>query len=105
MSRVDARRYISASAPRVAHAHLIETALGQHLLVADGSRLFDADASLFAGFEAAMAEGRADEVAALLKQAGLTGPPLIDDTPLAPPPIHALSLAVAQKCNLGCTYC
>ena len=21
------------------------------------------------------------------------------------PPLHALSLAVAQKCNLGCTYC
>ena len=23
----------------------------------------------------------------------------------SPPPVHALSLAVAQKCNLGCTYC
>ena len=29
----------------------------------------------------------------------------IDDTPLASPPLRALSLAVAQKCNLGCTYC
>ena len=94
-----------ASAPRVAHAHLLETALGHHLFVADGSRLYDADASLFEGFETAMAAGRADDVAGLLRQVGFTRPPLIDDVPLAPPPIHALSLAVAQKCNLGCTYC
>jgi uncharacterized protein len=96
---------MSASAPRVPQAHLIETALGKHLFVADGSRLFDSDASLFAGFESAMSDGRAEEIDELLKQVGLSGPPLIDDIPLAPPPIHALSLAVAQKCNLGCTYC
>ncbi len=105
MSSADARRYMSASAPRVPQAHLVETALGQHLFVADGSRLFDADMSLFEGFDSAMAEGRADEVAGLLKQVGFDAPPLINDIPLPPPPIHALSLAVAQKCNLGCTYC
>src|SRR5207245_2122959 len=27
------------------------------------------------------------------------------DEALANPAIHALSLAIAQKCNLGCTYC
>ena len=105
MSRADAQRYMSVSAPRAAHAHLVETALGQHLFVPDGSRLFDADASLFAAFDSAMAGGRADDVAKLLDQVGLAGKPFIDDTPLAPPRIHALSLAVAQKCNLGCTYC
>jgi len=56
-----------------------------------------------------LAEGvelrKADAFDALLQQSGLGGPPLIDDTPLAPPTTHALSLAVAQKCNLGCTYC
>jgi uncharacterized protein len=52
-----------------------------------------------------MGAGADSEIAALLKQVGLAGAPLIDDIPLAPPPIHALSLAVAQKCNLGCTYC
>ena len=30
---------------------------------------------------------------------------LIDDVPIVSPPLHALSLAIAQKCNLGCTYC
>jgi uncharacterized protein len=29
----------------------------------------------------------------------------IDDVPPIRPPVRALSLAVAQKCNLGCTYC
>lgn len=100
-----ARHYMKASGPRLPAAHLLATEAGRHLFVADGSRLFDIDADLFAEFEAALT-GRDDgRVASLLAQAGLDGTPFIDDTPLAPPPIHALSLAVAQKCNLGCTYC
>lgn len=100
-----ARQYMKASGPRLPAAHLLATEAGRHLFVADGSRLFDIDADLFAEFEAALT-GRDDgKVASLLAQAGLAGAPFIDDMPLAPPPIHALSLAVAQKCNLGCTYC
>ena len=41
----------------------------------------------------------------MLDRLGLGGPPQIDDQPLTEPPLHALSLAIAQKCNLGCTYC
>jgi uncharacterized protein len=41
----------------------------------------------------------------VLDRLGLGSPPRIDDQPLADPPLHALSLAIAQKCNLGCTYC
>lgn len=41
------------------------------------------------------------EIAAL----GLDAPLIIDDTPLESPPIYALSLAIAQKCNMGCAYC
>ncbi|MGA7196392.1 MAG: radical SAM protein [Roseiarcus sp.] len=105
MSLIDARRYMSASAPRTPQAHLIESALGRHLFVADGSRLFDAEEDLFRRCGAAMARGDSDEIEDLLRQAGLGGPPLIDDEPLPPPKIRALSLAIAQKCNLGCTYC
>jgi uncharacterized protein len=105
LSIAEATRCMSAGAPRVAQVQLFETSSGQHLFVADGSRLFDADASLFGEFESAMAAGGDAEISALLQQAGLHGPPRIDDTALPPPPIHALSLAVAQKCNLGCTYC
>ena len=96
---------MSASAPRTPQAHLIESALGRHLFVADGSRLFDAEEELFQRCGAAMARGDSDEIDGLLQQVGLGGPPLIDDEPLPPPKIRALSLAIAQKCNLGCAYC
>jgi uncharacterized protein len=105
LSLSDARRYMSASAPRTPQAHLIESALGGHLFVADGSRLFDAAPELYQRCGAAMARGDGDEVEDLLRQAGLDSPPLIDDAPLPPPKIRALSLAIAQKCNLGCAYC
>lgn len=100
--RGEARRYMAASAPQTPHAHLFETALGGHVFVPDGSRLFDADADLFA--ELQLAQGDAG-IAGVLGRIGLGGPPRIDDLPLTDPPLHALSLAIAQKCNLGCTYC
>ena len=104
MSLADARHYMRISSPRTPQIHLIESALGGHLFVADGSRLFDADAGLFAAYSSAMADGT-EAIDELLRQAGLVERPFIDDTPLAPPPLRALSLAIAQKCNLGCTYC
>jgi uncharacterized protein len=97
-----ARFFMAAGAPRSAAIHLFESDGGHHLLVANGSRLFDIEPGLFARLGAAIA---ADRVGELLARIGADGPRLIDDAPLQAPPIHALSLAVAQKCNLGCTYC
>ncbi|MGA8939715.1 MAG: radical SAM protein [Acidobacteriaceae bacterium] len=105
MSIADAERCMAASAPKAVDVHLLQTIKGHHLFVADGSRLFDAEASLFRSFQTAIDHDDQSDITLLLKQVGLAGAPLIDDTPLAPPPIHALSLAIAQKCNLGCTYC
>ena len=105
MSLAEARRSIKAAAPRTPQAHLIETDRGHHIFVADGSRLFDAEPDFFARCEAAMARGQVDAVDEALRQAGLGGRPLIDDAPLESHPIRALSLAIAQKCNLGCAYC
>lgn len=96
---------MQASAPRVPQVHLIETTHGGSLFVADGSRLFAAGADLYGQLEAAVMAGDSSEIATLLEKVGLGGSPLIDDAPLALPAIHALSLAIAQKCNLGCTYC
>jgi uncharacterized protein len=96
---------MNLSSPRTPLLHLIESSLGGHLFVADGSRLFDADADLLASYDAAIEQGGTDAIDELLRQAGLGGRPFIDDTPLSPPPLRALSLAIAQKCNLGCTYC
>jgi uncharacterized protein len=97
-----ARGAMARSAPRSAAVHLFETGLGSHVFVADGSRLFDADPILFSRLDTAETD-RA--IGSLLAEAGLDHAPAIDDVAPAEPPLHALSLAVAQKCNLGCTYC
>lgn len=96
---VEGRRYIAASRPRSPALHLLD---GRHLFLADGSRLYGVDPTSFAALNAAVADGEAEETLARL---GLAGPPAIDDRPPPAPPVHALSLAVAQKCNLGCGYC
>jgi uncharacterized protein len=105
MSGADAARCVRASMPRLARVHLLDSERGSHLFVVDGSRLFDIEPCLVERFEAAAADGGDAAIAALLENVGLGGAPRIDDEPLASPPLHALSLAVAQKCNLGCTYC
>jgi uncharacterized protein len=101
----DARHYMRISSPRTPQIHLIENSSGGHLFVADGSQLFEADDKLFATYGAAMEQGGTEAIDELLRQAGLVGRPFIDDTALSSPPLRALSLAIAQKCNLGCTYC
>ena len=75
---------------------------GRHLFVVDGSRLYELDDDTYSRMAHAVGEHRAaDELARL----GLTGAPFVDDQPLVAPPVRAVSLAVAQKCNLGCSYC
>ena len=93
---------MASSKPRSLDAHLLATDAGHSVFVPDGSRLFDADDDLAARFAAAIDGGHAG---ALLDELGVRGVPYIDDEPLSAPPVHALSLAIAQKCNLGCTYC
>jgi uncharacterized protein len=72
--------------------------------VANGSRLFEVAPEIIRQLDAAAqsGDGAVDE---LLRGLNLDGPKLIDDSPLTSPPLRAISLAVAQKCNLGCTYC
>jgi uncharacterized protein len=95
---------MEVSAPRTPQVHLLKTDSRHHLFVADGSRLFDTSEDVFEDLRKASLSNIA-EVDAVLDPLGFSAPPLIDDTPLAPPTVHALSLAVAQKCNLGCVYC
>src|SRR5512134_3745397 len=83
--RAEARRYMTAAAPRSPDAHLLESDAGGHLFLPDGSRLFDADAQLFARFAAAIDTGH---VGALLEETGVRGEPFVDDEPLESPPIH-----------------
>ena len=93
------------SAPRSPHAHLVDSGAGPAPVPAERQpavrrrrgRPDRLDALQRAGDEAALAD--------LLARLGVDAPAYVDDTPLTEPPVRALSLAVAQKCNLGCTYC
>lgn len=75
---------------------LVASAIGRHLFVVDGSRLYDID-----GDAPINDEALADLLDALAPEARRR----IDATPLAPPALQTLSLNVAQACNMRCGYC
>jgi uncharacterized protein len=87
----------AANSAEPADYHLFETEFGSHLLVVNGSRVFTIADEIAA---------RLDELGrAGIRELGLEAPPYVDDAAPVRPPIRSLSLAVAQKCNLACSYC
>lgn len=93
------------SAPVTPELHLLGPDEGALLLLADGSRVYDLDAATHAALDRARRSGTPEELDALLSRLGVDAPAFVDDVAPHEPPVRALSLAVAQKCNLGCTYC
>ena len=107
MNQEAASRIVSnaaeSSRPQFSDIHLLRTGQSGHLFLVDGSQLFDLDANTFARFVSASNDG---EVSELLTKLGLTmqRPHIGDEVP-GNIRVRAISLAIAQKCNLGCTYC
>jgi uncharacterized protein len=91
----------SPSAPRHRDLHCFDSEAGAFFLLVNGSKVFRTRPDL----QARLAESGDETLRAELERLHLDATPEIDDTPPSAPRIHALSLAVAQKCNLGCTYC
>jgi uncharacterized protein len=85
---------------RQANFHLFDTETEKNILLVNGSRIFTISDEI-----AAALEGNLDDSDNLLEKLGLSAPEYITDEPLSDVPVRSLSLAVAQKCNLGCTYC
>jgi uncharacterized protein len=83
--------------------YLFDTADGPHLLIVDGSQIFKIDGDLADRLDQVGNDEQA--VRGILMDHGLGVNRWIDDAPLVDPPLRALSLAVAERCNLGCTYC
>lgn len=79
---------------------LFDTEFGHHLFMVDGSRVYSVPEELIAALSTT--QGGKGEI---LASHGLTAAPYIDDEPLRDPPVRAISLAIAQSCNLGCAYC
>jgi uncharacterized protein len=94
----------SAARPRVRHYHLFDGGTGPHVLVADGTRVYALPPGVYEALEAAAASADDEAAAGLLARYGLDAPTAIEEVP-EDPPLRSLSLAIAQTCNLGCTYC
>jgi uncharacterized protein len=91
-----------------AELRVVRSTHGAHLFVADGSRLYDLDADVAARIERLAHTPGAETDDGLWSALGLApdgSGRRIDGRPLPPPPVHSISLNVAQSCNMGCHYC
>ena len=100
------------SASLCSELKLFESRSGHHLYVVDGSRVYDLAPQetmhLEQVEELGAVPGNRAEIQALLCELGLSGPAVqrhIRVGPIEPPKVTALSLNVAQACNMGCRYC
>lgn len=101
---VDVARALSlAAAPRSPEIHLFSTEHGRHLYLANGSCVFTVSEAVSNILSDAL--GSPADVPVMLAALGLSAAPSVTDAPPPAPAVRALSLAIAQKCNLGCTYC
>jgi uncharacterized protein len=84
--------------------HLFESN-GKNLLVPDGSRIYGITDEIAKELEQ-LAESKDNQLLEkFLKDHGFHSVGQINDEAPVDPPLTAISLAIAQKCNLGCTYC
>ncbi|MCU1328644.1 MAG: radical protein [Bryobacterales bacterium] len=86
----------------VRQSHVFQTAANSYVLIVDGSRIYAIDAEM-----AAQLRSDPGNSTHLLEGLSLLDPdrPRIAAEAPESVPVRSLSLAVAQKCNLACTYC
>ncbi|HJQ38800.1 MAG TPA: radical SAM protein [Thermoanaerobaculia bacterium] len=92
------------SAPRVANAHLFRAGGRPMLLSVSRGQIFELDEMLADDVDRAMQYGDEDRVRRFLGASGIFETP-VSGVPPTSVPLRGISLAIAQKCNLGCTYC
>jgi uncharacterized protein len=100
-----AQALFEQSQPRSRDAHLIVADGAHQLFLPQGSRLFGIDAAMAGAFAADMRMADSTALQQRLSDLDLGCAPYIDDTSPEGLKVRALSLAVAQSCNLGCSYC
>lgn len=93
------------SMPGSSLIHIISGGDKTQLLVTNGSRLHKITTETELRFKQLIEQQDEAAIQRELASMGIDTTPLIDDVPLKSPDVHALSLAIAQKCNMGCTYC
>ena len=105
MARALSANALQRSKPRHPAVHLLTDGPVARAMVVNRTRLVDVSHTIARSLDYAMATEDEASVQRLLALIGLEEPVAIDDQPLQSPPLHAISLAVAQGCNLACGYC
>lgn len=105
MARELASSIAVESKPLSPQVHLVKGGSQPQLLVTNGSRLYQLSGEEYQQLETLLQQQDEEAIETQLRSMGLQAPAYIDDQPLQSPKVHALSLAIAQKCNLGCQYC
>ena len=93
------------SRPRHPGVHLVGDVTPKQLFVVEGSRIYDLDEGTYGDLEAALDAQAPSEVDRLLREWQLLDGDGSTKVSAGLPRTRALSLAVAQRCNMGCTYC
>ena len=93
-------------APGHPDLHLFRAEGQAHAFLPNGSRVYGLNEDLARILEEALTRSDGESViSGVLRGGGLKRAPLISKEPLKEVPVASLSLAIAQSCNLACTYC
>ena len=100
-----ARTIAAESKPASPNVHLIRSPKKTSIFIPNGSRMYTVEEETEETLRSLLELKDESAIEYRLAALGIDPTPFIDNTPLASPPMHALSLAIVQKCNMGCTYC
>lgn len=91
--------------PYSPHLHFVKNAKGVGLFVPNKSQFIQIEHKTYGALKALIDANATAQLQTQLEALGVDCSRAIDNTPLKTPPLHALSLAISQKCNMGCMYC
>ncbi|WP_316839071.1 radical SAM/SPASM domain-containing protein [Pedobacter gandavensis] len=100
-----AQKIAVAAKPVSPQIHLVQTAAETQLLVSNGTMLYRISSETEADLRLLLDSKDEAGLRQKLMDLGLDASLKINDEPLKSPGVYALSLAIAQKCNMGCSYC
>lgn len=95
----------NGSRPRSPHLHLFPAREDPFLLQVETGRIFPLQGQVARNIDLALNMGDGQRANLMAMMAGIRPRPLPAMEIPTSVPVRSFSLAVAQKCNLGCTYC
>ncbi len=91
--------------PKVPNVHLFSSENAKFLLDVEHGRILEVNEPMAKAIKVAMDFGDIERVGMMASAMGVLPKISTESEPPSTVPVRAFSLAIAQKCNLGCTYC